>query len=59
MFMSYPAAGHLQLRISPIAGGCLLVLRHRVLGFIDDEHRKGVSSGWQQILGHIKNGAEE
>ncbi len=58
MFMSYPAAGHLQLRLAPIAGGTLITLRHRVLGLIDEQHRQGVDEGWRQILEQIKQGAE-
>jgi hypothetical protein len=59
MFMSYPAAGHLQLRLTQIAGGTLLTLRHRVLGFIEDGHRQGATEGWGRILQHIKEGAEK
>jgi Activator of Hsp90 ATPase homolog 1-like protein len=59
MFMSYPAAGHLQLRLSPIAGGTLVTLRHRALGMIEDQHRQGVSDGWRKILERIKEGAEK
>jgi hypothetical protein len=59
MFMSYPAAGHLQLRLTPIAGGTLLALRHRVLGFIEKNHRQGATEGWERILQHIKKGVEK
>ena len=59
MFMSYPAAGHLQLRLTQIAGGTLLALRHRVLGFIEDDHRQGATEGWGRILQHIKQGSEK
>lgn len=59
MFMSYPAAGHLQLRATPIAGGTLLTLRHRVLGMIDEQHRQGVNDGWKRILEQVKAGAEK
>ena len=59
MFMSYPAAGHLQLRIAQIAGGSLLTLRHRVLGMIDEQHRQGVNDGWKRILEQVKAGAEK
>jgi hypothetical protein len=59
MFMSYPAAGHLQLRLTQIAGGTLLALRHRVLGLIEDNHRQGATEGWGLILQHIKAGAEK
>jgi hypothetical protein len=59
LMMSYPVAGHLQIRVTQIAGGCLLALRHRALGMIDDQHRQGVVTGWKQILDKIKTGAEK
>jgi len=59
MFMSYPVAGHLALRLTPIAGGTLVALRHRALGMIDDKHREGVNDGWRQILEQIKQAAEK
>ena len=59
MMMSYPVAAHLQIRLTQIADGTLLALRHRALGMIDDKHRQGVSMGWQKIIEHIKAGAEK
>ena len=59
MFMSYPAAGHVQFRLSQMSGGTLLAMRHRVLGLIDEQHRRGVVGGWQHILNRIKEGAEK
>jgi hypothetical protein len=58
MMMSYPVAAHLQLRLTQIAGGTLLALRHRALGMIDEQHRQGVTAGWKKIIDHIKEGAE-
>jgi uncharacterized protein YndB with AHSA1/START domain len=59
MFMSYPVAGHLALRLTPIAGGTLVTLRHRALGMIDEKHREGVNDGWRKILEQIKQAAEK
>lgn len=58
MFMSYPAAGHLALRLTQIAGGTQLSLRHRVLGMIDDDHRQGVVHGWDHFLQYVKRASE-
>jgi Activator of Hsp90 ATPase homolog 1-like protein len=58
MMMSYPVAAHVQFRLSQIAGGTLLAMRHRALGMIDDNHRQGVTAGWKKIIDHIKAGAE-
>ena len=52
--MSYPVAGHLQFRLTEVAGGAKLTLRHRAFGLIDDAHRQGVAHGWQQLLDGMK-----
>lgn len=44
LFMSYPATNHIEIKIEPADGGCKVVLRHRALGMIDPEHRKGVGT---------------
>jgi hypothetical protein len=58
MMMSYPVAGHLQVRCAQIAGGTLLTLKHRALGMIDPNHREGLSAGWGKILQAVKDAAE-
>jgi hypothetical protein len=54
LFMSYPVAGHVQFRLTPISGGTRLALRHRAFGLIDEDHRKHVNTGWQKILSGVK-----
>jgi hypothetical protein len=58
MFMSYPAHNHVEVKIEEVPGGCKVHLRHRAIGMIDPEHRKGVSQGWQHILGELKKDCE-
>ena len=58
MFMSYPVAGHLQLRLTQIAGGTELSLRHQVLGLVNEQHRDGVNLGWNHFLNSVKQLAE-
>ncbi len=58
MFMSYPVAGHLQIRLTQIPGGTELSLRHQVLGTVQEEHRKGVVLGWTSKLQKVKEAAE-
>src|SRR5215471_19713265 len=53
MFMSYPAINHLNVRLEEIAGGTRVALRHRAIGFLDPDHRKNVSTGWQYLLGLV------
>lgn len=54
MFMSYAVAGHIQFRLTPIAGGVELSLRHRVLGQVEQEHREGVVYGWDYFLKDVQ-----
>lgn len=60
MFMSYPATNHLEIKIEKTAGGSRVTLRHRAIGMIDPEHRKGLSAdtGWKHWLGQVKKDCE-
>lgn len=61
MFMSYAVAGHVQFRLTPIAGGVELSMRHRVLGQVEEQHRAGaggVEQGWGAMLQATKQLAE-
>lgn len=58
MFMSYPVAGHIQFRLTQIAGGTELYLRHQAIGLIEDAHRQGVVPGWSHLLQSVKQAAE-
>ncbi len=54
MFMSYPAAGHVQFRLTEVPDGIKVSLRHRAFGLIEDAHREGAVKGWQTILNGIE-----
>jgi Activator of Hsp90 ATPase homolog 1-like protein len=58
MFMSYPAHNHVEVKIDKVSGGCKVTLRHRAIGMIDPEHRKGVGSGWSHLLEGLKKDCE-
>jgi hypothetical protein len=58
MFMSYPAINHLELKVEPSVAGSKVTLRHRAIGMIDPQHRKGVTTGWNHMLGQIKKDCE-
>ena len=55
MFMSYPVAGHLQIRLEKMADTTRLLLRHRAFGLIDENHREHVAHGWEHYLNLIKS----
>src|SRR5579872_3779332 len=45
LFMSYPVVSNVQYRLSEADGGTLIQFHHAALGLIQEDHRKGVSSG--------------
>ena len=59
MFMSYPAINHLEVKVEPAGNGSKLHLRHRAIGMIDPEHRKGVGTGWKHMLDTVKQDSEK
>ena len=59
MFMSYPAINHLEVKVEPAGNGSTLHLRHRAIGMIDPEHRKGVGTGWKHMLDTVKRDSEK
>ncbi len=58
MFMSYPANNHLEVKVEEIPGGSRVTLRHRAIGMIDPEHRKGIGEGWKHLLAEIRRDCE-
>jgi uncharacterized protein YndB with AHSA1/START domain len=59
MFMSYPVAGHLIVRLSPIAGGTKLVFRNDFFGVFPPEMKEGLGEGWGSMLAALKRDAEK
>jgi hypothetical protein len=57
-FMSYLAANHRQVRLTPVGGGTKVELRHRALGLIDAQHRTGVNAGWESMMKGVKERVE-
>ncbi len=58
LFMSYPAISNVQYRLSQVDGGTLIQFRHAALGLIQEDHRKGVTTGWGYMNGGVKKRAE-
>jgi hypothetical protein len=50
LMMSYPALNHIEVKLEQRSGGTHVDFRHRAIGFIDPEHRKGMPSGWKHFL---------
>jgi uncharacterized protein YndB with AHSA1/START domain len=58
MFMSYPAINHVEIKLTEESGRVKVTLRHRALGLIDPEHRKGVNGGWKHMLDQLASDFE-
>jgi uncharacterized protein YndB with AHSA1/START domain len=58
MFMSYPALNHLEAKVEKTATGSKVTYRHRAIGMIDPEHRKGVTKVWNHMLEQLKKACE-
>jgi len=58
LFASYPLVSNLQYRLSESDGGTLIQFRHSALGFIQDEHKRGVATGWSSLLERVRGKAE-
>ena len=58
LFMSYPVVSNVQYRLSEVDGGTRIQFRHLALGLIEEEHRKGVTKGWEHIHEGLRKRAE-
>jgi uncharacterized protein YndB with AHSA1/START domain len=58
LFMSAAVVSNLQYRLTEVKGGTLIVLRHSAFGFIPDDVRGGISTGWKSILERARKQAE-
>jgi hypothetical protein len=58
LFMSYPVVSNVQYRLSEADGGTLIKFHHTAIGLIQEDHRKGVSSGWSNIHERVRRRAE-
>jgi uncharacterized protein YndB with AHSA1/START domain len=58
MMMSYPAVNHLQYRLTAEGATTHLQLSHRAMGLIDEQHREGLSKGFDFWLKRMKDLAE-
>lgn len=58
LFMSYPVSSNMQYRLSEVEGGTLIKFHHQALGLIQEDHRKGVTTGWASIHERVRRAAE-
>ena len=58
LFMSYPAINSLQYRLTESADGTVIQFRHSALGVLEDDHRRGVATGWAALHARVIRAAE-
>jgi hypothetical protein len=58
LFMSAPVMSNLQYRLAETSGGTLITFRHSALGFVPDEVRSGLGSGWGVLHERVRRVAE-
>jgi hypothetical protein len=58
LFASYPFVSNVQYRLTEVEGVTHIAFRHTALGFIQDDHRGGVSQGWAWMLERTRRAAE-
>jgi uncharacterized protein YndB with AHSA1/START domain len=59
LFMSAPVISNMQYRLTPVDGGTLITFRHSALGFVPDDVRKNVGSGWGVLHARVRRLAEQ
>ena len=58
LFMSYAAVSNLQYRLTEEGGETVIRFHHKAFGVIQEEHRRGVVTGWNSLHQRIKARAE-
>lgn len=58
LMMSHPVANNVQYRLSEENGVTVIKFRHSGFGLIQEEHKKGVVTGWSYIHEGLRKRAE-
>ena len=58
LFASYPLISNVQYRLSEEKDGTLIKFRHTAFGFMEEQHRMGVTKGWTNMLNRMRAQAE-
>lgn len=58
LFSSAPLLSNVQYRLKEEDGGTVISFRHTAFGFVDEQYRQGVQTGWTFMLEKIRNRAE-
>jgi hypothetical protein len=58
LFMSYPVSNNVQYRLTEENGETVIHFVHAGFGLIQEQHRKGVNTGWANIHEKVRKRAE-
>lgn len=58
LFASYPLVSNVQYRLSEEKGGTQVKFRHTAFGFIEEQHKMGVNTGWTYMMNRLKERVE-
>ena len=58
LFMSSPVSNNVIYRLSEQNGETLIKFSHSAFGLISDDHKKGVTTGWNYIHEQVRKRAE-
>jgi hypothetical protein len=58
LFMSFPVVSNVQYRLTEVDDGTLMTFRHSAFGFVPDDYRRNLSTGWTPLLERIRKQAE-
>jgi uncharacterized protein YndB with AHSA1/START domain len=59
LFMSYPVTNNVQYRLSEEGDETVIKFCHAGFGLISEDHRKGVTTGWNSIHERVRKRAEK
>ncbi len=59
LFMSYPVISNVQYRLSEQEGETLIQFHHAALGFIPEDGRRGMLTGWTGLHERVRTRAEK
>ena len=58
LFLSTAALSNVQYRLTEVEGGTLITFRHIAFGFVPDDYRGRIATGWKSLLDRIRKHAE-
>jgi len=59
LFMSYPVVNNVQYRLSQEGNETVIRFCHAGFGLISEDHRQGVTTGWNSIHERVRKRAEK